>query len=35
MKRIRIYLCAFLFVSLTEVKLVAPASAADVRSTIL
>ena len=34
MKRIRIYLCAFLFVALTAVKLVAPASAAEVRSAV-
>ena len=34
MKRIRIYLCAFLFVALTAVKLVAPASAAQLRSAV-
>lgn len=34
MKRIRIYLCAFLFVTLTAMKLVSPALAFDVRSAV-
>ena len=34
MKRIRIYLCAFLFVALSAIKLVSPAVAFDVRSAV-
>lgn len=35
MKRIRIYFCAFLFVALTAIKLVAPAVAADMRTVMI
>lgn len=34
MKHLRIYVCAFLFVALSSVKLVSPATAADVRSAV-